>query len=75
MSIVDRAKDFIGWESTKNNQNKSSLLDVKVTKKTVATIGTMRAGKTTHLAGLGATAQYKASDSAKSDNKFRFLPN
>lgn len=34
----------------------------------------MQAGKTTHLAGIGATAQYKASDSVLTDNKFRFIP-
>mgnify|MGYP001370452111 CR=1 FL=1 len=74
MSFGQRLKDFVGYESTSNNSNAGSILDTKVTKKTVVALGTMRAGKTTHFAGLGATAQYKASESVKTDSKFRFLP-
>lgn len=74
MSLWQKAKDFAGWESTKDTSKTSSILDRKVTKKTIVAIGTMRAGKTTHFAGLGATAQYKASDSVHSENRFRFIP-
>jgi hypothetical protein len=74
MSFAQRAKNFIGWESTRDSSKVGSLLNNKTIKKTVVTLGTMRAGKTTHLAGLGATAQYKSSDSAKTEAPFRFLP-
>jgi len=73
MSIAQKFKDFVGYTPETNNNN-ATILDSKVTKKTVVTVGTMKAGKTTHLAGLGATAQYKASDSAKTEKKFRFIP-
>jgi len=73
MSFNQRLKDFVGWESTPKNNNTGSILDTKVTKKTVVALGTMRAGKTTHFAGLGATAQYKASDSSKSESRFRAI--
>lgn len=72
--IVGKFKDFIGYVPATAPSNTNTLLNSKVTKKTVVTLGTMRAGKTTHLGGLGATAQYKASDSAKTENKFRFIP-
>ncbi len=74
MSFNQRFKDFVGIESTQNTGKVRSVLDSKVTQKTIITLGTMRAGKTTFLSGLGATAQYKASESAKTDNKFRFIP-
>jgi len=73
MSVGQRIKDLIQWEDGHKNGKVARLLDSKVTKKTIVTIGTMRAGKTTHLAGLGATAQYKASDTAKSEKRFRFI--
>jgi hypothetical protein len=72
-SLGQRLKDFVGY-APENNNNNATILDSKVTKKTVVTLGTMKAGKTTHLAGLGATAQYKASDSARTESKFRFIP-
>jgi hypothetical protein len=74
MSSKEKFLDFIGYTKTQDNSKMGSILDSKVTKKTIVPLGTMRAGKTTHLAGLGATAQYKASDSAKTDTKFRFIP-
>jgi len=73
MSFTQRLKDFVGWEDEQKNVDAGQILDTKVTKKTVVAIGTMRAGKTTHFAGLGATAQYKASESAKSDSRFRAI--
>ena len=73
MSMKQRFGDFIGY-TPENNNNKTTILNSSVSKKTVAIIGTMKAGKTTHLAGLGATAQYKASDSVHADAKFRFIP-
>jgi hypothetical protein len=73
MSLLGRVKDFVGWESAPKNSNSASILDTKVTKKTVVALGTMRAGKTTHFAGLGATAQYKASESVKSTSRFRAI--
>jgi len=74
MGFWQKAKDFAGWESEQNNSKVASILDRKVTKKTIVAIGTMRAGKTTHFAGLGATAQYKVADSAGTDHPFRFIP-
>lgn len=74
MSLTERFKDLIGYESEQRSSTSGSILNSNVPKKTVVTIGTMKAGKTTHLAGLGATAQYKASDSARIENKFRFFP-
>jgi hypothetical protein len=74
MSLTQRLKDLAGIETTHNTSGSGRLLDTKVTQKTIVTLGTMRAGKTTFLSGLGATAQYKSSDSAKTDNKFRFIP-
>jgi hypothetical protein len=73
LSLGQRFKDFLGYESGPAT-NQATILNSQVSKKTVAIIGTMKAGKTTHLAGLGATAQYKASDSARTENKFRFIP-
>jgi hypothetical protein len=73
MSLTERAKNFLGWESTQDNSKVASILDRKVHKKTIVAIGTMRAGKTTHFAGLGATAQYKASESVKTENRFRVI--
>ena len=73
MSFTQRLKDFSGWESTPKNSSNSSLLDAKVTSKTAVIVGTMRAGKTTHVAALGKTAQYKASDSANSASRFRVI--
>lgn len=75
MSFSQRLKDFVGWETTQDNSKMGSILDTKVSKKTVVAVGTMRAGKTTHFAGLGATAQYKASESAKQDRRFRAIIN
>jgi hypothetical protein len=72
--IPQSIKDTIGWSSNPQSNTMGTILDSKVTKKTVVAIGTMQAGKTTHFAGLGATAQYKSSDSAKTDRKFRFIP-
>ena len=74
MSLINKFKDFVGYQPSNDVSNKTSMLDRKVTTKTIVTLGTMRAGKTTFLSGLGATAQYKASESAKMDNKFRFIP-
>jgi hypothetical protein len=74
MSLWQKTKDFIGWETAPSNSAKvGSILDAKVTKKTAVALGTMRAGKTTHFAGLGATAQYKASESTKSESRFRAI--
>ncbi len=73
MSLWQKAKDFAGWESDKGCITGSSLLDAKVTSKTAVVVGTMRAGKTTHIAALGKTAQYKASDTAKSERRFRVI--
>jgi len=74
MSLFQRVKDFAGWESHQDNSKVGAMLDRKVTKKTIVALGTMRAGKTTHFAGLGATAQFKVNDSAQSGNVFRFIP-
>ncbi len=73
MSFSQKLKDFTGYVDSQSTR-RSTLLTSKVSKKTIATIGTMKAGKTTHLAGLGATAQYKASESVHIENKFRFVP-
>jgi hypothetical protein len=73
LSVWQKTKDFLGYESGQSG-HKSTILNSQVSKKTVAIIGTMKAGKTTHLAGIGATAQYKASDSVHTENKFRFIP-
>jgi len=74
MSIIDRAKGFFQWEDEhKNKGNGTSLLDAKVTSKTAVVVGTMRAGKTTHVAALGKTAQYKASDTQHSESPFRVI--
>lgn len=73
MGLIQRFYDFVGYEPGQKNNNTGSLLDTKVSKKTVVALGTMRAGKTTHFAGLGATVQYKASESAKTDSKFRAI--
>jgi hypothetical protein len=51
------------------------ILDAQVSQNLVALLGTMRAGKTTHVAGLVATAQYKASESLRTNNRFRCLIN
>lgn len=72
MSLWQRAKDFAGWESSPKNSKVGSILDAKVTQKTIVAIGTTRAGKTTHFAGLGKVAQYRSSESAKTDRPFRF---
>jgi hypothetical protein len=72
--LPQSVKDFMGWESTQNNSQMGAILNRKVSKKTIVAIGTMKAGKTTHFAGLGATAQYKASESVKTANRFRFIP-
>lgn len=61
----------MGWESKQDNSKVGAMLNRKVSKKTVVAIGTMRAGKTTHFAGLGATAQFKVNDS---NGTFRFIP-
>lgn len=68
-------KDFLQWEDAPKSNNIASVLDRQVSKKSIVAVGTMRAGKTTFFAGLGATAQYKASDSAHTENRFRFIPN
>jgi hypothetical protein len=73
MTFNQRLKDFVGLQSTPRSGNVASILDTNVTKKTVVALGTMRAGKTTHFAGLGATAQYKASGSVKQDSRFRAI--
>src|SRR3990170_2987822 len=73
MSLTQRLKDLVGWEPPQKNGNMGSILDTKVSKKTIVALGTMRAGKTTHFAGLGATAQYKASESVKSNSRFRAI--
>lgn len=70
---MERFKDFLGYEAPQHNQNVGSILDSKVPQKTVVALGTMRAGKTTHFAGLGKTAQYKASGSAGQDERFRVI--
>jgi hypothetical protein len=76
MSFLPQAlKNFLKYEDNTPNLSKDSLLDSKVPKKTVVAIGTMRAGKTTHFAGLGAVAQYKASESAKAERRFRAIIN
>lgn len=74
MSLSQKFKDFIGYQATQDNSKMGSALDSKVIKKTIVPLGTMRAGKTTYLSALGATAQYRASESAKADAKFRFIP-
>src|SRR3990170_2523371 len=74
MSIIQRAKNFLQWEQdSKSKGDGSSLLDAKVTSKTAVVVGTMRAGKTTHIAALGKTAQYKASDTAQQESRFRVI--
>jgi hypothetical protein len=76
MSLGQRFKDLVGWDSQQQDNSKmGSILDAKVSKKTVVAIGTMKAGKTTHYAGLGAVAQYKASDTSKAESRFRAIIN
>jgi hypothetical protein len=71
--IPQSVKDFLNWDDTQNTSNVGSILDAKVTQKTVVALGTMRAGKTTHFGGLGKTAQYKASECAGTNKKFRCI--
>jgi hypothetical protein len=73
LPIPQPIKDFFGYTSESGNQ--PSLLDMKVSKKTGVVIGTMRAGKTTHLAGLAKTCQLKASEPSTDGNRFRFIIN
>ena len=75
MSFGQRLKDLVGWEDTQKAAEAGTILDSKVHKKMVVALGTMRAGKTTHFAGLGATAQYKASESSKEQSRFRAIIN
>jgi hypothetical protein len=73
MDVAQKFKDFIGYVPEQKSSSAPSILDAKVTKKTVVALGTMRAGKTTHFAGLGKTAQYKASESVKAKERFRAI--
>jgi hypothetical protein len=67
---MEALKHFM-FDNKQDTSKVGNILDARVTKKTVVTLGTMQAGKTTHLGGLGKTAQYKASDSVNSGNRFR----
>jgi hypothetical protein len=73
MSLWQTFKDTIGWEGTDKNTNAGAILDAQVGQNMIALLGTMRAGKTTHVAGLVAAAQYKASESLYNDRRFRVL--
>lgn len=73
MSFTQRFKDFFDVGNSQKPVESATILDTKVKKKTVVALGTMRAGKTTHFAGIGATAQYKASESVKSNSRFRAI--
>lgn len=73
MGVIDRAKNLMWDSKPKNYSSRGSLLDANVKSKTAVVVGTMRAGKTTHIAALGKVAQYKASDSANSESKFRVI--
>ena len=73
LPIPQPIKDFFGYKDDPKNQ--TSLLDMKVSKKTGVVIGTMRAGKTTHLAGLAKTCQLKASEPTTDGSQFNFIIN
>lgn len=73
MSFIQKTKKFLQYESAPKYNDKNSLLDAQVKSKTAVVVGTMRAGKTTHIAALGKVAQYKASDTAGSENRFRVI--
>jgi hypothetical protein len=73
LPLPQSLKDFLGY--TDDPKNQTSLLDMKVSKKTGVVIGTMRAGKTTHLAGLAKTCQLKASEPTTDGSQFNFVIN
>jgi hypothetical protein len=70
---METVKNFFGYVDDPRNQ--TSLLNMAVSKKTGVVIGTMRAGKTTHLAGLAKTCQLTASEPTTDGSQFNFIIN
>lgn len=66
-------KDAIGWETTKKNSSVGDLLDAQPDSNRITMIGTMGAGKSTHLAGLLVAADRKVSKSRDTDYPFRYI--
>ena len=68
--------DMLGIKTTaSHSQNPSKILDKTSTKNTIALIGTMQVGKSTHVGGLVVTANTYVKLTKNSAFKFRCIPN
>ncbi len=66
-------KDAIGYEpSSTNNANVGDLMDIQANQNRITMIGTMGAGKSSHLAGLLIAADRKVSKTRDTDYPFRY---
>lgn len=68
-------KNTIGWESNSQNSNIGDLFDAQPDVNRITMIGTMGAGKSTHLAGLVKAMDRKVSKSRGTEYPFRYYLN
>lgn len=73
MSWTQTFKDLIGYEPPQKNSQVGNLLDAQTDKNQITMIGTMGAGKSSHIAGLIKTADRKVSTSRDTEYPFRYI--
>jgi hypothetical protein len=66
-------KDLIGYEPPQKTQQVGALLDAQPDKNQITMIGTMGAGKSSHIAGLIKAADRKVSTSRDTEHPFRYI--